>query len=125
MLLAASMLRTDSVPAPAASVTPLADHVPGARRRIDPGDAVGAHLDLLAGAQRAAVAAAHRLRRHAGDKVPGSAGVGTQRRHRCHRARPTLIVVEIQCIRRPAGIIGCIRRCRRKTVVGPSVQTDA
>ena len=43
---------------------------PGARRRIDPGGAVDAHLDLLARTQRTAVAAAHRLRRHAGDTSP-------------------------------------------------------
>ena len=64
--------------------------------------AIDAHLDLLARCQRAGVAAAHRLRRHAGDEVPGGAGVGAQRRHRRNRARP-LIVVEIQRIGRPAG----------------------
>ena len=81
------MLRTDSVPAPAASVTPLADHAPAAAVASIQVAAVDAHLDLLARRQRAAVAAAHRLRRHAGDEVPGGAGVGAQRRHRRHGAR--------------------------------------
>ena len=59
---------------------------PRACRRIHPGGAaIGAHLDLLARSQRTRERAAHRLRRHTGDKVPGRASVGTQRRHRRNR----------------------------------------
>ena len=53
VLLAASMLRTDSVPAPAASVTPLADQVPAPAVASIQVVAIDAHLDLLARRQRA------------------------------------------------------------------------
>ena len=95
---------------------------PGARRRIDPGGAVDAHLDLLARTQRTAVAAAHRLRRHAGDKVPGGAGVGAQRRHRRHRARRRGVDDDGLRIGGAAGIAGQVGDRDLEIVIGAGRQ---
>ena len=85
------MLRTDSVPAPADSVTPLADH-------DDPGPAVASTQVVPPSALTWIFSPApsvprerpaHRLRRHIGDEVGSRcARVGAQRRHRRYRARP-------------------------------------
>ena len=83
---------------------------------------LGAHLDLLARPQRAAVAAAHRLRRHAGDKVAGRAGVGTQRRHRRHRARRRGVDDDGLRVGGAAGIAGQVGDRDLEIVVGAGRQ---
>ena len=71
------MVRTASVPGPAASVTPLADQFEPtgiASTQVVPPSALT--WIFSPARQRAGEGAAHRLRRHAGDKVTGRAGVG-------------------------------------------------
>ena len=66
--------------------------------------------------------AAHRLRRHAGDKVAGRAGVGTQRRHRRHRARRRGVDDDGLRIGGAAGIAGQVGDRDLEIVIGAGRQ---